>query len=296
MLARLEEQPLAVDRAHPVVPRHLAQPGASRATVADLAVDEQLDVDVGERLVTERPRPPQAWPVDVERPLDLVGPGSERVLRLADDAAVGRRAHADQSGRRRSRGGRTGAGGRVSRRRRGTARAAGRASPGRCRRRAPGATGRPGSNCRSTASECWNSPVMLRRPLVPRSGLQVTSMASTWSSPRRRQRRHVEAVGEEVALGIAQVRPVEPDVGLVEDAVEGDPPAPARRRRRQLEAAAVEDRTVALGKVGVRPPVPRNRDRRPVVVVDLEADPVAAEVVVGRPHPPRSRQIHGGAG
>ena len=37
----LQEQPLAVDRADPVVPRHLAQPGAAGPAVAHLAVDER---------------------------------------------------------------------------------------------------------------------------------------------------------------------------------------------------------------------------------------------------------------
>ena len=42
-----------------------------------------------------------------------------------------------------------------------------------------------------------------------------------------RQVGDVEAVGEEVALGVAEVGAVEPDVGLVEDAVERDAAAPA---------------------------------------------------------------------
>ena len=39
----------------------------------------------------------------------------------------------------------------------------------------------PGFQSRSTASECCNMPVMLRRPDVPRSGEQVTSTARTCS-------------------------------------------------------------------------------------------------------------------
>ena len=52
------------------------------------------------------------------------------------------------------------------------------------------------------------------------------------------ERRDVEAVGEEVALGIAEVGAVEPHVGLVEDAVERDPAPPARRRRRAARSGA----------------------------------------------------------
>ena len=50
----------------------------------------------------------------------------------------------------------------------------------------------------------------------------------------------LEGVREEIALGVADVRAVEPDVGLVEDAVEHQPGPPARAEERVLEAAAVE--------------------------------------------------------
>ena len=50
----LQEQALAVDRAHPVVPCDLAQPRAARPAIAGHPVDEELDVDVGERLGAER--------------------------------------------------------------------------------------------------------------------------------------------------------------------------------------------------------------------------------------------------
>ena len=81
----LHEHPLAVDRADPVLQRDLAQPGARDSAVADHAVDEDLDVDVGQRLVAERPRPPQLRLVDVEVPVDLVDASGERLLGLADD-------------------------------------------------------------------------------------------------------------------------------------------------------------------------------------------------------------------
>ena len=53
---------------------------------------------VGEVLLAEGVRPPQRATVDVERPLDVVRAGRHRVLGLADDDAVGGRAHADRAG------------------------------------------------------------------------------------------------------------------------------------------------------------------------------------------------------
>ena len=51
-----------------------------------------------------------------------------------------------------------------------------------------------------------------------------------------RERRDVEHVGHEVALGIAQVGAVEPHVGLVEDAVERDPASAIASRLGECEA------------------------------------------------------------
>src|SRR5205807_270923 len=53
----------------------------------------------------------------------------------------------------------------------------------------------------------------------------------------------LEAVREEVAFGVADVRAVEPDVALVEDAVEGKPAPPPCRRSSRFEAPAVQHRT-----------------------------------------------------
>ena len=55
----LQEQPFTVDRARPVVPGDDPQPGAADSGIADHTVDLDLDLDRGERLVAERPRPPQ---------------------------------------------------------------------------------------------------------------------------------------------------------------------------------------------------------------------------------------------
>ena len=48
---------------------------------------------------------------------------------------------------------------------------------------------------------------------------------------------HLEGVGKEIPLGVAEVLAVQPDVALVEDAVEGQEPAPAG-----AGAAGVENR------------------------------------------------------
>ena len=55
----LEEESLAVHRADPVVPDDLPESRAAPSPVADLAVDDDFDGDVDERLVSERPWPPQ---------------------------------------------------------------------------------------------------------------------------------------------------------------------------------------------------------------------------------------------
>ena len=89
----LEEHPLAIDREHPVGERHFTQAGPARRPVADLAVDDDFDTDVGERLPAERMRPPQRRRGDVERPLDVVAAGGDGVFGLADDLTVGGSAH-----------------------------------------------------------------------------------------------------------------------------------------------------------------------------------------------------------
>ena len=58
---------------------------------------------------------------------------------------------------------------------------------------------------------------------------------------------HLEGPGQEVALGLAEVGLVEPDVGLVEDAVEDEPGSPTRLGCRGVERPAVQQRAVAVG-------------------------------------------------
>ena len=142
----LEEQPLAVDREHPVGERHLAEPGAPRRPVADLAVDDDLDA-------TRRSA--------AGRRASAATTGVARRCRATTRCRCCRRRGCARSRRRRRRrrtcgcgpcrwrgrrGGRAGAGGHGSRRRRGTARAGDRCARRRCRGCAPCATDRRGSS------------------------------------------------------------------------------------------------------------------------------------------------------
>ena len=121
---------------------------------------------------------------------------------------------------------------------------------------------------------------------------QATSTASTCSRREAGEVGDLEGVGEEVALGVAEVGAVEPHVGLVEDAVEDHPVAGARRAGVELEAGAVEQRAVAVGERRRASASGRGRDRLPAVVVVVEPHGLAAQVVVGERGPPRSRQVH----
>ena len=90
----------------------------------------------------------------------------------------------------------------------------------------------PGFQSGSRYVAPWNTPVRLRRAVPGRWGEQVTSTASACSPRSRQCVGDLERVGEEVALGVAQVAAVEPDVSLVEEAVERQPRSPAVRRGR----------------------------------------------------------------
>ena len=106
--------------------------------------------------------------------------------------------------------------------------------------------------------------------VVPRSGLHVDLDGEHVVVAEPRQRGDVEAVGEEVALRVPEVGAVEPDVGLVEDAVERDPAPPAGVGGGRSNRRAVEDRPVARGERRVAAPVSRDADLGPAAVVDVE--------------------------
>ena len=59
-------------------------PVRTAAGIADHIVDRDLDLDVGQLLVAERPRPPQPWIVDVEVPVDFVEAARQRLLVLIE--------------------------------------------------------------------------------------------------------------------------------------------------------------------------------------------------------------------
>ena len=80
----LDEHRLAVDREDPVLQHYFAEPGAYAAGVADHIVDRDLDLDVGQLLVSERPRPPQPWIGDIEVPVDFVEAARQRLLVLVE--------------------------------------------------------------------------------------------------------------------------------------------------------------------------------------------------------------------
>ena len=153
----LQEQALAVDRTRPVVPGDHTQAGAPSAPVAELAVDDDLDLDVGQRLIAERAWPPQRRVGDVEVPVHLVETARHVSLILEHEGAVDERADRYRGGPGRCRAGRSAAGVPEPRRRRGTAPGSDRSEPVRCRRRARGARGPRDSSrgrCRPNAGRC----------------------------------------------------------------------------------------------------------------------------------------------
>ena len=79
-------------------------------------------------------------------------------------------------------------------------------------------------------SQCWKTPVRLR--LALRSGGPGAGHLDRQQvvGAGRQRGGDLEGVGKEISLGVAQVLAVQPDVALVENAVEGQEPAPAGRR------------------------------------------------------------------
>ncbi len=157
----------------------------------------------------------------------------------------------------------------------------------------------PGFQSWSRRSQCWKTPVRLRLAVrsagagaghLHRQGVLVGGLEGLG---------HLEGVGEEVALGVAQVGAVEPHVARVEDAVEDEPGASWSFRRAEglgaLERGAVEHRSVPLGEGGGRTPVAGHADERPVPVVVVGIVVVATGLLVGGGGAPGAREVDVGA-
>ena len=269
----------------------LAESRSTRRLVADLAVDDDLDTHVGERLGAERMRPPQARRRDVQRPLDVVHPCRQGVLGFPDDLAVSGGADADRV----------------------------------CRECVEaGVESQVGARFVGIATQhaqlidahsaglmdAHGAPQAARIPVVvDRLGLLqhardvAPSRGATLGGAVHLHRQHVlirqsrqlgdvETVGEEVALRVTEVGAVKPGVGLVEDALEGHPTARPRWRWSLLEAATVEHRSVAGGELSVAPPMPGHVEFGPTRVVEVKSCSRAAQLVVSLAGTPAASEIH----
>ena len=100
------------------------------------------------------------------------------------------------------------------------------------------------------------------------------------------QVRDLELVRDEVAVGVADIGAVEPDITLLGEPVQGDPAAPILRHGRHREAMAVEDRAF-VGEVGRVGPVAGHGDLGPVAVVECRFVEGPAELLTSRRHATR---------
>ena len=122
---------------------------------------------------------------------------------------------------------------------------------------------RPGFQSGSRQSQCWNTPVMLRLAVRSPGAAAGDLDGEVVLRPAAQRVGDLEGVGDEVALGVAEVGPVEPHVALVEEAVEGEPRPALGRRALGVERAAVQERTVAVGEGRGGAPVARHLDVLP---------------------------------
>ena len=193
-----------------------------------VAVDEHLDREFGQWLLTEFERPPQLGVADVDRPLQFVAAARDDRSLLVDDVAVPPGDHDDLVVRIA-----------VERRREDDVRAllvgvaAQHAEPVDAHRagvehphRAPQATGVPAVGEPVPALQDAGD---VRPDVVLRRAGDLDGEDVLVADPG--QLRDVERVREEVALRVAEIRTVQPGVTLIEDAVERDPASVALVRR-----------------------------------------------------------------
>ncbi len=291
----LQEQPLTVDAERPTVHRHLTQSGAERSGVAGLVVDGHRHLELTQRLVAERARPPQLRVVHAEGPFDRVGALGQRVLQLPLDVAVQRRADPNRTG--------------VVAVQLGPDHDVGAGRIGVAAQDAQAVDAhRPGPFDPHPAPQ----PARVPRGVHAVPVLEDPGQVALGPPVGRRAAGHLDGehvlgaeagqvrdlvrVREEVALRVPEVGTVEEDVGLVEDAVEHHPVAGPGRTGIELEAGAVEQRFV-VGREGRHgPPVPWHRDGLPPVVVVVQTEGSAAQIVVGERGAPRAREVHRGSG
>ncbi len=289
----LEEDPLAVDRTDPVVPRHLTEAGAPLTAVAQFAVDEHFDGDHRERLVADRTRPPQRRVGQVEAPLEVVVATRHHVGGLGARDAVDQRADPDRSLR-------------VAVEPRGDAQV-GAARVGVATEHTQAIDAhRPGV----VEADGTPQPSRVVRPVEPLRLLEHAGDVAAVADVALRgagdldgedvfvvepaEIGDVEAVRDEVALRVAEIGTVEPHVALVQHAVERHPSAAPLGWCRSVEVRAVQDRAVARRELRVVLPLPRHVDLAPLRSDRVETDPVAPDVVVGLGGDPRAGKFHRG--
>ena len=287
----LEEEALAIDRADPVVPLDLAKSDTALPAIAPFTVDEDLDGDRRQRLCAEFARPPQRRTVDVECPLDVVAAVRDHVIVLVDDLAVddGAQQHRPLGF---------------------TVEADREAEVGALIVGIPTEHAEPVDAHRPGVVQVDRAPDAARIPPVVEAvplledpgdvravvGARLRVAADLDGervfAAEPRERGDVECVREEVALRIAEIGAVEPHIGLVEDAVEGDPPATTVSGRVRLEVVAVHDRPVARGELRAIAPVTGDGDLVPCAVVRVQPDRVPPHLVVGLDRDPTPLQFH----
>ena len=96
-----------------------------------------------------------------------------------------------------------------------------------------------------------------------------------------RERGHVVRVGDEVALGVAQVRAIEPHVTLIEDSVDHHESALSVDGCGHREVTSIQQRTVAGREKGMGLPMSGHVHLGPLGVVGVQAH-ARAQGVVGR--------------
>ena len=280
----IEEQRLAVDLELPPPPPHLAERGAHRradrcGSPATSTVRRRRRTAVGrpsrrghQRGGSSTSRVHCRWlsPAAERRRRVCLRPGAcGRRDRGRSRGPRAERRAAPVSGSARRRASRRAAAGPAPRWPRCTAHGAGRGGPGRSRGCGPAARGRRGSTSGSRLSQWEKTPVMRR--LAVRSSWRRARDLDRERRARRAARScsvDLERVREEVALGRAEVVAVEPDVAVVEDAVElRNAPVRLRGRGARSGAGRAAGRR-SRANAGGRAPVAGHGDARPVAVVE----------------------------